>query len=102
MLKSEEEALYTKRKSSFKQHAGGGSKINGDKAKSHQGGGSSRPRRAPKYHGNCGQSQNNKRFEGKCYNCGKKGQMANDYWFKSSQRVMSPAQRRKLKMIGTL
>ncbi|KAM0979829.1 hypothetical protein ACFX2C_015623 [Malus domestica] len=81
-LRGEKEALYTKSKGSFKQHVSGGSKRNGEKEKGHQGGGSSRPGGASKFHGNYGQSQNNKRFKGKCYNCGKKGHMAKDYWFK--------------------
>ncbi|KAM1283659.1 hypothetical protein FF1_026659 [Malus domestica] len=77
------EALYTnKSKGNFKQHVGGGSKRNGDKAKGHQEGGSLHQGGAPTYHGKCGQSQNNKRFEGKYYNCGKKGHMVKDCWFK--------------------
>ncbi|CAL9014755.1 unnamed protein product [Prunus brigantina] len=80
-LKGEEEALYTnKSKGNFKQHVGGGSKRDGDKVKGHQGEGSSRPGGASKFHGNRGQSKNNKKFEGKCYNCGKKGHMAKDCW----------------------
>ncbi|KAM1187954.1 hypothetical protein ACFX2J_023820 [Malus domestica] len=35
--RGEEEALYTKSKGNFKQHAGGGSKRNDDKGKGHQG-----------------------------------------------------------------
>ncbi|XP_050154942.1 uncharacterized protein LOC126629097 [Malus sylvestris] len=83
-LKGEDEAFCTKSKDSFKQCADGGSKRNGDKEKGHQEGGSSRPWGAPKYHSNRGQSQNNKRFEGKCYNCGKKGHMVKKCWFKKS------------------
>ncbi|CAB4296246.1 unnamed protein product [Prunus armeniaca] len=81
IIHGEEEALYTnKSKGNFKQHIGGGFKRDGDKAKGHQGEGSSRPGGASKFHGNRGHSKNNKKFEGKCYNCGKKGHMAKDYW----------------------
>ncbi|XP_050103342.1 uncharacterized protein LOC126583088 [Malus sylvestris] len=55
-LRGEEETFYTKSKCNFKQRAGGGYKRNDDKEKCYQGGMSSRPRGAPKYHGNCGQS----------------------------------------------
>ncbi|CAL2236840.1 unnamed protein product [Prunus armeniaca] len=80
-LKSEEESLYTnKSKSNFKQHFGSGSKRDDDKVKGRQGEGSSRPGGASKFHGNHGQSKNNKRFEGICYNCGKKGHMEKDCW----------------------
>lgn len=80
-LKGEEEALYTnKSKGSFKQYIGGGSKRDGDKAKGHQGEGSFRPSEAPKFQGNNGQSKQNRKFEGKCYKCGKKGHMAKDCW----------------------
>ncbi|XP_020424487.1 uncharacterized protein LOC109950337 [Prunus persica] len=84
--KGEEETLYTnKSKGSFKQHVSGGSKRNGGMVNGHQGEGSSRPRGAPKYH-KCGQSKNNKRFESKCYNCGKKGHMAKDCLVKQKAR----------------
>ena len=74
-LKGEEEALYTnKSKGYFKQHVGGGYKKDDDKAKSHQGEGGYRPGGASKNRGY------GKRFEGKCYNCGKKGHMAKDCW----------------------
>ncbi|CAL9025094.1 unnamed protein product [Prunus brigantina] len=74
--KGEEEMLYTnKSKGRFKQHVGGGSKRNGDKVNGQQEEGSSQPRGARKYHDNCGQSKNNKIFESKCYNYGKKGNM---------------------------
>ncbi|KAA8523679.1 hypothetical protein F0562_010102 [Nyssa sinensis] len=76
-LKGEEEALYTNKiRGNSKQHTVGGSKRNDDRAKSHQGEGSFRSRGASKNHGN------SKRFEGKCHNCGKKGHMAKDCWFK--------------------
>ncbi|CAL8997356.1 unnamed protein product [Prunus brigantina] len=78
IIHGEEEALYTnKSKGNFKQHVGSGSKRDGDKVKGHQGEG---PGGALKFHGNRGQSKNNKKFEGKCYNCGKKGHMAKDCW----------------------
>ncbi|KAJ8775225.1 hypothetical protein K2173_020229 [Erythroxylum novogranatense] len=64
--KDEEEALYTtKGRDDYKQRTRGGSKQN-------QGEGSSRPKEALK----------NKKFVGKCHNCGKKGHMAKDCWSK--------------------
>ncbi|KAF2320518.1 hypothetical protein GH714_027917 [Hevea brasiliensis] len=69
-LKGEEEALYTiKSRGTYKQHVISGSKRNDEKVKNHQGEWSSCPGGASKNHGN------SKRFEGKCYNCGKKGHM---------------------------
>ncbi|XP_009348911.1 uncharacterized protein LOC103940514 [Pyrus x bretschneideri] len=83
LSRGEDEAFYTnKSKGSFKQHVGRGSKRNGDKAKCHQEGGSFHQGGVPTYHDNCSQSQNNKRFEGKRYNCGKKGHKVKDCWFK--------------------
>ncbi|KAF2324390.1 hypothetical protein GH714_013463 [Hevea brasiliensis] len=76
-LKGEEEALYTnKSRGTYKQHVISGSKRNDGKGKNLQGEGSSRPGGASKNHGN------GKRFEGKCYNCGKKGHMAKACWSK--------------------
>ncbi|KAL4352591.1 hypothetical protein GQ457_06G020380 [Hibiscus cannabinus] len=69
-LKNEEEALYaSKGKRNFKQRKSGGSNRN-------QGEESSREWGVYKNH------DNNKRFEGKCYNCGKKGHMAKACWSK--------------------
>ncbi|KAF2296638.1 hypothetical protein GH714_000798 [Hevea brasiliensis] len=76
-LKGEEEALYTiKSRGTYKQHVISGSKRNDEKVKNHQGEGSSHPGGASKNHGN------SKRFEGKCYNCGKKGHMEKACWSK--------------------
>ncbi|KAA8547802.1 hypothetical protein F0562_004231 [Nyssa sinensis] len=76
-LKGEEEALYAnKSKGNSKQHTVGGSKRNDDRAKSHRGEGSFRSGEVSKNHGN------SIRFQGKCHNCGKKGHMAKDCWFK--------------------
>jgi hypothetical protein len=70
-LKSEEEALYANKGSgNFKQYGNGGFKKHNDKIKNRQGAKSSRAMRGWKNQGN------NKKFEGKCYNCGKKGHMA--------------------------
>ncbi|GFZ08250.1 hypothetical protein Acr_20g0000580 [Actinidia rufa] len=72
-LKGEEEALYTsKTRGTFKRYTSSGSKKDGDKVKSHQGKGGSRPGGASKNRGN------SKKFDGKCYNCGKMGHMAKD------------------------
>jgi hypothetical protein len=70
-LKSEEEALYANKNSgNFKQYGNGGFKKHNDKIKNHHGVRSSRAMRGWKNQGN------NKKFEGKCYNYGKKGHMA--------------------------
>ncbi|KAG6471607.1 hypothetical protein ZIOFF_069051 [Zingiber officinale] len=72
-LKGEEEAIYTnKSKGSFKRHAGDGSKKDGDKVKNYQGNEGHYPRRAPQNHAN------NRKFIGKCYNCGKVGHVEKD------------------------
>ncbi|WRX17404.1 zinc finger protein [Theobroma cacao] len=74
-FKGKEEAFYaSKSRGNFKQHIVGGSKKNDDKVKSHQGKGSFRSGEASK------NRSNNKRFEGKCYNCGKRGHMAKVCW----------------------
>lgn len=70
-VKSEEESLYTNKTKNFKQHTARSSKKN-----NFHGDGNSCSRGALKNHGN------NKRFEGKCHNCIKKGHMAKDYWSK--------------------
>ncbi|KAL5769820.1 hypothetical protein ACOSP7_013974 [Xanthoceras sorbifolium] len=76
LLKGEEEALYTNQsKGGLKQHKGGSTKT-GDKTKSHQGGFGSRPGRVSN------NRDNNRRFDGECYNCGKKGHMKKDCWSK--------------------
>ncbi|KAJ8767457.1 hypothetical protein K2173_017501 [Erythroxylum novogranatense] len=76
-LKGEEDVLYTNRsRGNFKKHTGDGLKRSEDKARNHQGEGSTQLGGASKNHGN------NKRFEGKCHNCRKKGHMAKACWSK--------------------
>ncbi|KAM1328638.1 hypothetical protein ACFX2F_012890 [Malus domestica] len=73
LLKGEEEALYTsKSKGTFKRYTGSGSKKDGDKVKSHQGKGGFRLGGDSKNRGN------SRKFDGKCYNCGKMGHMEKD------------------------
>ena len=76
-LKGEEEALYAhKGRWNSKQHTIGKTKKNEDKAKSSQDERSARVEEDSKNPGT------RKKFEGKCYNCGKKGHMAKDCWSK--------------------
>jgi len=76
-LKKEEEALYANRgRRNFKQHATGGSRKHNDKAGNHQDEGSVRAEGASK------NQNSDKKFEGNCYNCGKKGHMAKTCWSK--------------------
>ena len=76
-LKSEEEALYANKGSgNSKQYGNSGFKKNQGNGKNHQGEGSSRAGGGWKNQGNeCF-------FEGKCYNCKKKGHMAKFYRWK--------------------
>uniref|UniRef100_A0A6N2MV24 CCHC-type domain-containing protein n=1 Tax=Salix viminalis TaxID=40686 RepID=A0A6N2MV24_SALVM len=99
LTKGEEEALYVSKGSrNFKQYRDGGMKKYGDKIKSHQGAGGNRAMGGWKSQGAEGNramggwknqgaegnhsmggwknQSNNKKFEGKCYNCGKRGHMA--------------------------
>ncbi|KAL4312064.1 hypothetical protein GQ457_01G006130 [Hibiscus cannabinus] len=70
LIENEEEALYSsKGKQNFKLRKNGGSNRNQGEESSREGGGY-------KNH------DNNKRFEGKCYNCGKKGHMVKVCWSK--------------------
>ncbi|KAH9726925.1 hypothetical protein KPL70_008466 [Citrus sinensis] len=76
-LKGEEEALYTNQsRSGLRQHNKGGSRKTGEQIKSHQGGNGSRPGGASK------NRDSNRKFDGECYNCGKKGHMKRDCWSK--------------------
>ncbi|KAA8549679.1 hypothetical protein F0562_001303 [Nyssa sinensis] len=77
-LKGEEEAFYAhKGRRNSKQHTVDRTKKNKDKEKSNQG---ERSVRAEEDSKNPGTRK--KKFEGKCYNCEKKGHMAKDYWSK--------------------
>ncbi|KAE8669328.1 tir-nbs resistance protein [Hibiscus syriacus] len=76
-LKGEEEALYTsKSRDTFQRYTGSGSKKDGDKVKNYQGKGGPHSGGASKNRGK------SRKFDGKCYNCGKMGHMAKDCWTK--------------------
>ncbi|RVW16686.1 Retrovirus-related Pol polyprotein from transposon TNT 1-94 [Vitis vinifera] len=76
-LKGEEEALYAhKGRWNSKQHTVGRTKKNEDKVKSSQG------ERSACVEGDSKNPGTRKKFQGKCYNCGKKGHMAKDCWSK--------------------
>ncbi|KAL0325094.1 UNVERIFIED_CONTAM: hypothetical protein Sradi_5078700 [Sesamum radiatum] len=73
-LKNDEEALYANK--GRRNSKARGSKKSDDKARNHQSERNTRIAGGSKNHGNV------KKFEGKCYNCGKKGHMERDCWSK--------------------
>ncbi|WKA06756.1 hypothetical protein VitviT2T_024641 [Vitis vinifera] len=76
-LKGEEKALYAhKGRWNSKQHTVGRTKKNEDKAKSSQG------ERSARVKGDSKNLGTRKKFQGRCYNCRKKGYMAKDCWSK--------------------
>lgn len=73
--KGEEEALLSsKSKDKPKENTGRGSRRNDDKSSGHRGG--SQLGGAQKNGDKCNQSRQRKKFDGNCYNCGKKGHIA--------------------------
>ncbi|KAF7830116.1 Retrovirus-related Pol polyprotein from transposon TNT 1-94 [Senna tora] len=77
--KDHEEALYAnKGRSNFKQNGTGGSKRNDNETRTRQGDKSSRDGEGSK------NRNHGKKFEGKCFNCNKKGHMAKDCWSKKT------------------
>ncbi|KAF7834575.1 Retrovirus-related Pol polyprotein from transposon RE1 [Senna tora] len=73
LLKDHEEALYAnKGRSNFKQNGTGGSKRNDNETRTRQGDKSARDGEGSK------NRNHGKKFEGKCFNCNKKGHMAKD------------------------
>ncbi|KAL0427813.1 UNVERIFIED_CONTAM: Retrovirus-related Pol polyprotein from transposon RE2 [Sesamum latifolium] len=75
-LKNDEEALYANK--GRKNSKAVGFKRSDDKTRGHQSERSTRTAGGLKNHGNA------KKFEGKCYNCGKKGHMGRDCWSKKN------------------
>ncbi|KAE8655260.1 tir-nbs resistance protein [Hibiscus syriacus] len=74
-LKGEEEALYTsKSRGTFEWYIGSGSNNDGNKVKNYQGKGGQHSGGASKNRGN------SRKFDGKCYNCGKMRHMAKECW----------------------
>ncbi|KAF7804256.1 Retrovirus-related Pol polyprotein from transposon TNT 1-94 [Senna tora] len=77
--KDHEEALYAnKGRSNFKQNGTGGSKRNDNETRTRQGDKSARDGEGSK------NRNHGKKFEGKCFNCNKKGHMAKDCWSKKT------------------
>ncbi|KAF7845388.1 Retrovirus-related Pol polyprotein from transposon TNT 1-94 [Senna tora] len=77
--KDHEEALYAnKGRSNFKQNGTGGSKRNDNETRTRQGDKSARDGEGSK------NRNHSKKFEGKCFNCNKKGHMAKDCWSKKT------------------
>lgn len=80
-LKGEKEGMYTnKTEGNYKHHNGGGYKRDCDIVKGYQGEDSSHLGGAPKNREIYNQFRKNRRFEGKCYNCGKMVHMTKDCW----------------------
>ncbi|KAL0377901.1 UNVERIFIED_CONTAM: Retrovirus-related Pol polyprotein from transposon RE1 [Sesamum radiatum] len=75
-LKNDEEALYASK--GRRNSKADGSKRSDDKTRGHQSERSTRTAGGSKNHNNA------KKFEGKCYHCGKKGHMARNCWSKKN------------------
>ncbi|KAM1753694.1 hypothetical protein ACFX12_006250 [Malus domestica] len=100
--RGEEEAFYTKSKDSFKQHAGCGSKRNDDKEKGHQGGGVLDQGELRSITATVVGPRIIKGLRASATIMERMATWRMIAGSKGLQKVTSPTQRRKLKMIGTL